>query len=128
MEQIDILEECGFSPPRFISIHAQAEQDFELNLEVARRGAWISYDGIGWGEDEPYIQRIQAMISAGFGDQVILSHDRGWYTPAEPGGGMPKPFTYLSETFLPRLRAAGVSEADIRRLTVSNPFRALART
>ena len=127
MEQLDILEECGFPAQRFISIHAQAETDFALNLEVARRGAWISYDGIGWENDPLHIQRIQAMIAAGFTGQVILSHDRGWYTPAEPGGGRPKPFTYLCETFLPSLRAAGVNDADIRRLTVSNPFRALAR-
>ena len=126
-EQVDILEECGFPPARFISIHAQAETDFELNLEVARRGAWISYDGIGWGDDELYIQRIQSMIAAGFGGQLLLSHDRGWYSPAEPGGGTPKPFTYLSETFLPKLRLAGVSEADIQRMTASNPFRALGR-
>ena len=126
-DQLDILADCGFPAARFISIHAQAEPDFELNLEIARRGAWISYDGIGWGEYEPYLERIQAMITAGFGGQIILSHDRGWYTPAEPGGGTPKPFTYLCESFLPKLRAAGVSEENIRRMTVQNPFRALAR-
>lgn len=127
LDQLDILEESGFPASRFIAIHAQAETDFELNLEVARRGAWLSYDGIGWGDDQLYIQRIQAMIAAGFGRQVILSHDRGWFTPAEPGGGTPKPFTYLIETFLPSLRAAGVSDDDIQHMTVSNPFRALAR-
>lgn len=127
LDQLNILEECNFPITRFICIHSQAEPDFELNLQGARRGAWISYDGIGWGDDEPYISRIKAMIAAGFGRQVILSHDRGWYTPAEPGGGIPKPFTYLSEVFLPKLRAAGVSEEDIHQLTVSNPFRALAR-
>jgi phosphotriesterase-related protein len=126
-EQLDILEECGFPAARFIAIHAQAETDFALNLETARRGAWISYDGIGWGEDALYIQRIQAMIAAGYGGQVILSHDRGWYSPAEPGGGIPKPFTYLGETFLPSLRAAGVSEDAIRQMTIRNPFEALAR-
>jgi phosphotriesterase-related protein len=126
-DQLDILEECGFPAARFICIHAQAEPDFELNLHAARRGAWISYDGIGGGEDEPYLVRIKAMIAAGFGGQVILSHDRGWYSPAEPGGGTPKPFTYLCETFLPTLRVVGVSEADIRLMTVNNPFRALAR-
>ena len=78
----------GLPRARFICIHAQAEPDFELNLEVARRGAWIYYDGIGWGDDdELYIRRIQAMLEAGFGGQVMLSMDRGWYDPAEPGGG-----------------------------------------
>ncbi len=126
-DQLDILEECGFPAARFICIHSQAEPDFELNLRAARRGAWISYDGIGWGEDEPYLVRIKAMSAAGFGGQVILSHDRGWYSPAEPGGGTPKPFTYLCETFLPKLRVAEVSEENIRLMTVNNPFRALAR-
>jgi phosphotriesterase-related protein len=126
-DQLDILEECGFPPARFIAIHSQAEADFELNLAVARRGAWLSYDGIGWGGDQMYVQRIQAMLAQGFVGQVLLSHDRGWYTPAEPGGGLPKPFTYLTGTFLPLLRSAGVAEADIHRMTVTNPFRAFAR-
>ena len=43
------------------------------------------------------------MLDAGFGDQIMLSMDRGWYDPAQPGGGTPRPFTYLSEVFLPKL-------------------------
>jgi phosphotriesterase-related protein len=126
--QLDILAEEGFVAQHFICIHAQAEADFALNLQAARRGAWISYDGIGWGSDDAmYIQRIRDMQAAGFGGQVLLSHDRGWYNPAEPGGGTPKPFTYINETFLPRLRAAGVAEAEIYRMTVTNPFNAFAR-
>ena len=46
--------------------------------------------------------------------QLLLSHDRGWYDPAQPGGGTPQPFTYLTETFLPKLRAAGVAEETAR--------------
>ncbi len=128
MDQLDILEGRGFPLTRFISIHAQAEPDFELNLSVARRGAWISYDGIGGGDDEMYIQRIRAMLDAGFGNRLLLSHDRGWYTPAEPRGGQPKPLTYLCEQFLPKLRGAGVSEPSIRQRTEASPFAAFART
>jgi phosphotriesterase-related protein len=57
----------------------------------------------------------------------MLSHDRGWYDPAQPGGGTPMPYTYINETFLPKLREAGVDEATIRQLTHANPFRAYAR-
>jgi phosphotriesterase-related protein len=127
-DQLAIQVQEGFPASRFISIHAQAEPDFALNLEVARMGAWISYDGIGWQDDDTmYIDRIQGMLAAGFGGQLLLSHDRGWYSPAEPGGGTPKPFTYLTESFLPKLRAAGVAEADIARMTHANPFKAFAR-
>jgi phosphotriesterase-related protein len=67
------------------------------------------------------------LLDAGFGDRVLLSHDRGWYDPAQPGGGTPKPYTYISEHFLPKLRRAGLDEVTIRQLTSPNPFRAFAR-
>lgn len=127
-DQLDIIERVGQSPQRFIWIHAQNEDDFAINLALARRGAWIEYDGIGGGKsDEFYVERVLRMLDAGFGGQVLLSMDRGWYDPAQPGGGVPRPFTYLSEVFLPKLVAAGVDDATIRALTCANPFRAFAR-
>jgi phosphotriesterase-related protein len=126
-EQLDIVESAGYTPQRFIWIHAQNDT-LELNLEMAGRGAWIEYDAIGGGRaDAFWIERIRAMLDAGYGEQVMLSHDRGWYDPAKPGGGTPRPFTYISEQFLPKLAAAGVDQASIDMLTVDNPFRAFAR-
>ncbi len=127
-DQLDIIERVGQTPQRFIWIHAQNEADFAVNLALARRGAWIEYDGIGGGQsDEFYVERVLRMLDAGLGDQVMLSMDRGWYDPAQPAGGTPRPFTYLSEIFLPKLAAAGVDDATIRKLTCDNPFRAFAR-
>ena len=128
LEQLAIVEACGHAPDRFISIHTQAEPDFALHLAVARRGAWIEYDGIGgWGEDATYLENIHRLLDAGLGGQLLLSHDRGWYDPALPGGGTPKPYTYLSEVFLPKLEASGVDRATIDTLIRENPFRAFAR-
>jgi len=130
-DQLRIIEEAGYTPERFIWIHTQVEPDLDLHLEVARRGAWIEYDSIGNADDplgdSQHIEHIQRVLDAGLGDHLLLSHDRGWYTPAEPGGGIPKPFTYLSQEFLPKLRKAGVDEATISRLTRENPFRAFSR-
>jgi phosphotriesterase-related protein len=125
-DQLAILKECGFPPERFIWVHTQAEPDFALHIEMARRGVWIEYDNIGWDADEPHLERIQRVIEAGLAHRLLLSHDRGWYTPAEPGGGKPKPFTYLSEVFLPKLHAAGLDSATIHQMTVKNPFMAFA--
>jgi phosphotriesterase-related protein len=127
-DQLDVLEQAGYTPARFIWIHAQVEPDFALNLAMARRGAWIEYDALGSPEaDDLIFDRVLKMLAAGFGAQVLLSHDRGWYDPAQPGGGTPRPFTPLSEHFLPRLRAAGVDDATLAQLTRHNPFRAFAR-
>lgn len=127
-DQLAIVEEMGYSPERFIWIHASAEPDINLNLELARRGAWIEYDWIGDAQtDAGFIERIQRMLDAGLGDQLLLSHDRGWYDPAQPGGGIPKPYTYISEYFIPKLRSAGLDETTIHSLIHDNPFRAFAR-
>ena len=128
-DQLRIIEAAGYSPERFIWIHTQAEPDFDLHVEIARRGAWIEYDAIGSDQlsDEFFLERIQRVLEAGLGDHLLLSHDRGWYDPALPGGGTPKPFTYLSETFLPKLRQAGLDQPTLQQLTQSNPFRAFAR-
>jgi phosphotriesterase-related protein len=127
-DQIQIIEKAGYTPTRFIWIHTQAEPDFNLHLEMARRGVWIEYDSIGDpAEDDKFIDWIRRVVDAGLEDQLMLSHDRGWYDPAQPGGGIPKPFTYLTETFLPKLRAAGIPEETVHKLTIENPFRAFAR-
>jgi phosphotriesterase-related protein len=129
-DELDILEAMSYAPERFIWIHTQAEPDFALHLEMARRGAWLEYDSIGnpeWVSEDELLHNILRLLEAGLGDQLLLSHDRGWYDPALPEGGVPKPYTYLAEQFLPRLRAAGVGEPTIRQLTQENPFRAFAR-
>ena len=126
-DQLDIIEAAGYTAERFIWIHTQIEPDFNWHLKMARRGAWLEYDGIGNGDDETYLEHIQRVLDAGLGDQLMLSHDRGWYDPAQPGGGAPKPFTYLFEQFLPKLRAVGVDEATIQQLMHDNPYRAFAR-
>jgi phosphotriesterase-related protein len=129
LDQLAIIEAAGYTPERFIWIHTQAEPDIERHFEVARRGVWIEYDAIGSAgyEDETFISLILHVLDAGLGGRLMLSHDRGWYDPAQPAGGTPQPFTYINEVFLPKLRAAGVDDATVRQLTQENPFHAFAR-
>lgn len=127
MDQLDIIEAEGGRADRFISIHTQEEKDFGLNKAVAARGAWIEYDHVGRAKDDAVAALILMALTAGLGEQLLLSHDRGWYDPALRGGGVPTPYTHLSDVMLPILRAEGVDEAMIRRLTVTNPFEAFGR-
>jgi phosphotriesterase-related protein len=125
--QVDLIEAAGGAPERFVWIHAHQEPDIALHHELGRRGVWLEYDGIGEpGSDERFIDLILRGLDAGLGERILLSHDRGWYDPAQPGGGIPKPFTYLFERFLPLLLAAGVDDATLERLTRRNPFAAFA--
>lgn len=127
MDQLDIIEEEGHRASRFISIHTQEEEDFGLNLAVAERGAWIEYDHVGRAPDADVVALILRVHDAGRINQLLVSHDCGWFDPALPRGGTPQPYTHLSEVLLPKLRAAGVGEATIVQLTQTNPFDAFAR-
>ena len=128
-DQLDIIEAAGLTADRFIWIHTQAEPSSSLHLEIAGRGAWIEYDAIGSDDfdDAWFVARIVDALAAGLGGRLLLSQDRGSFDPAQPGGGTPRPYTYLSEQFLPRLRSAGLDGAEIERLTRDNPFAAFAR-
>jgi phosphotriesterase-related protein len=128
-EQLDIIETVGLAANRFIWIHTQAEPDFGLHLEIASRGAWIEYDAIGSDDfdDTFFVERILRALDAGLGGHLLLSQDRGMYDPARPGGGTPRAYTYLCDTFVPALRSAGVDAATVTQLTATNPFEAFAR-
>jgi phosphotriesterase-related protein len=127
MDQLDILQSEGCAAERFISIHTQEEPDFGLHRALVERGAWIEYDHVGRAPDEQLIAMVTRAVEAGLGGHLLLSHDLGWYDPAQPGGGTPRPYTHLVDHLLPSLEVAGVSEAQIRQLTEVNPFEAFAR-
>lgn len=126
--QLDLIEAAGAPPECFVWIHAHQEPDIATHHELGRRGAWIEYDGIGEpGSDARFIELLQRGLDAGLANRLLLSQDRGWYDPAQPGGGTPRSFTYLTEQFLPQLAETGVDHATIDRLVRDNPFDAFAR-
>jgi phosphotriesterase-related protein len=126
--QLDIVESMGATPDTFVWIHAHQEPDIAVHHELGRRGAWIEYDGIGEpGSDDHFIDLVRRGLDAGLEARLLLSQDRGWYDPAQPRGGTPQPFTYLTEHFLPRMVDRGIDDATIDRLMRHNPFDAFAR-
>lgn len=124
--QVAILE--SIAPGiRFIWVHAQNESNRDLHRQLAARGAFVEFDSLGQnpGQDSTFITAIKELLAAGYGDRILLSHDSGYYQPGQPNGGTQKPYTYLIDTFIPKLRDAGVDDATIRMLTEINPIRAL---
>lgn len=132
-QEMVILEDAGLDLSRFIWVHAQTEADQALHLEAAKRGVIIEFDAIGapWQEQEPMLEAVVALIEAGYGGQLLLSHDAGWYQPGVPAGqpeGGRRGYTALFDDFLPRLRAQGVGEDAVETMTVLNPARVFALT
>jgi phosphotriesterase-related protein len=129
LQEMDILVEAGLDLHRFIWVHANAEPDPAYHLEAARRGAYVELDGLGSSDssDEAHLRFTRHLVEAGFADQVLLSHDAGWYQPGspteQPEGGY-RGYTALIHQFMPRLQKEGFSDDVIRLLVHTNPARA----
>jgi phosphotriesterase-related protein len=131
LAQLRVLEEEGLDPARVVIGHADSYPRLDHHLELCRLGANVEFDFLGmtftpqerFGEPR-LIRLLLDLLDAGYADRILLSQDvcHDSQLRAYEGNG----YTYLQETFLPRLREAGVDEATIGRLTVENPLRVLA--
>jgi len=125
LEELEILADVGVPSSSFIWVHAQSEKDPELHRRVARSGAWVEFDGINRNSLDWHVACVRAMAEAGLLHRTLVSHDAGWYRPGEPEGGAYRGYTFLFREFLPRLRQAGFSQAEIDSLLITNPAAAL---
>lgn len=123
---LKILGEHGVRPDAFIWVHAQNADDAALR-KAADAGAWISLDGIRPRSLERHAAALGWLKDEGFLDQVLISHDAGWYDPAEPGGGDYDGYEVLFTDFLPLLRERGFSPEDIDQLLIRNVARAFGQ-
>jgi phosphotriesterase-related protein len=164
---IDALEGfgCPLSQQRFVWAHAQATAAAEgVRLEVgerigvdsgmdyllaaARRGAYISIDGVGsgsWGPDlggyEVSLAWINELVDAGYEDQIIIGSDTGWFDPGFPPGfeieqvdgrwtmvgDLAQDYRSVPAEFVPYMRDNGASEELINKLMHENPWKAYSR-
>lgn len=126
LEALGIMRAANFDCTRFIWTHADSEADTAVHRQMAQAGCWISVDSIGWRPLQEHADLVLALLSHGLEEQLLLSHDAGWYHVGEPGGGEVKPFTVLFHQLVPLLLARGLDQAAVDRLTIANPARALA--
>ena len=129
LAQLRIFEEEGLDPGRVVIGHADSYPVLDHYLEIVARGASLEFDFIGmpWERERISEQRtvelLLELLSRGHADRVLLSQDICNDSQLVRFGG--NGYAYLADTFLPRLRAAGVSDAEIDTMTVANPRRLL---
>jgi predicted metal-dependent phosphotriesterase family hydrolase len=131
--QLAVLERAGADPGR-VAIghcdahwHADSERDLEYYLPILERGAFCSFDLIGWNElapDEVRAERIAALTRLGYARQIVLGSDTCRRSHLRANGGRGLDFLWTS--FLPRLAALGVTESDVSGMLVEAPRRLLA--
>jgi phosphotriesterase-related protein len=69
------------------------------------------------------VDNLRELLARGHVERILLSQDVCHDSQLRRYGG--NGYTYLADAFLPRLRAAGVSDDEIRTMTVDNPRRLL---
>jgi phosphotriesterase-related protein len=148
-----IVKQEGLSPDRLIMCHSDYSfietntralctrpETWRLRLDYARKlldhGVTIALDGFGKdeateiaGEGAQYDwQRfggLLPLVEAGYASQIVLGQDTAFKMELCAYGG--EGYVHLPKSVVPALRDYGVSDYDIRQMTVKNPARLLTR-
>jgi predicted metal-dependent phosphotriesterase family hydrolase len=130
LDQLTVFEAEGADLTRVVIGHADSNPSLDYHVAIVERGATVEFDFLGMtftplerhGEGR-IVDSIRELLSRGHVERILLSQDVCHDSQLRRYGG--NGYAYLAETFLPRLRAAGVGEAEIRTITVDNPRRLL---
>jgi len=128
VEQLQLLQAAGVAPHRLIVGHVDERPDIDVLSTLADAGCFIQFDVIGkehWLLDQTRAELVHALIRRGYVRHLMLSHDRNRPHEMRFGGGTG--YCHIFESFLPRLRALGVTQAQIQTMMMANPARAFAR-
>jgi len=136
--QAVILEAEGVNPARVSFDHSDDSGDMDYFLGLVRRGYSLGMDHVHRGISpnvKPSFERraecIKLLVEAGFADQIFLSSDsefggsllpeetKEWRERLDPPDGM----LFNTRKLIPYLKRRGVTDEDIRTITVDNPRR-----
>lgn len=130
LDQLDVFVAEGADLTRVIIGHADSYPSLDYHRAIVERGATIEFDFLGMAftplerhGEGAIVESIRALIGRGHVEQILLSQDVCHDSQLRRYGG--NGYTYLADAFLARLRTVGVSEAEIRTITIDNPRRLL---
>lgn len=128
LEQLDIFASEGVPAEVVIISHID---DLNYAEQILRRGANLSIDRIGttaFFSDEHWLEMIISLLNKGYIEQVMLSHDAAVFVyglDIVSGENVFDDYTYISRSFLPKLRESGVRDGQIHIMLHENPRRVL---
>ena len=130
LDQLDLFAAEGADLSRVVVGHADSNPSPDYHHAIVDRGAMIQFDFLGMsftplerhGEGR-IVESICDLLGRGHVERILLSQDVCHDSQLKRYGG--NGYTYLADAFLPRLREAGVSDDEIRTITVDNSRRLL---
>ena len=137
-EEFELLAGEGIAPTAFIWIHAQNDKSGDTQVDLAKKGCWISLDGINAGAAsiEAYGNQLIRLKKNDLLKRVLISHDDGWAVNKNQHtrsisfdlfkNGNTVPYQAIFDYLKPYLLQKGFSENDFNTLMVKNPREAFA--
>jgi phosphotriesterase-related protein len=127
-EQVQLLTSLGVQAGDVMVSHVcSADEPADYALELARMGAMVGLDRVGHSshDDAHWVRLVRLLADHGCLDRVLLSHDsvQRFDGPADIAGHTFADAGYLTRTFLPALRAAGLNDHEINHVVSVNPRR-----
>ena len=133
LAQLAFLTARGVPPERIIVGHSGDSDDLPYLREIMDSGATIGMDRFGMEHvlpDERRVAAVLALLSLGYADRMILSHDAAVFSHVTPPSWRAREapnwhMENLSRRILPMLREGGASGHDLEQMLVANPRRLL---
>jgi phosphotriesterase-related protein len=131
LAQQDVFESEGVDLSRVIIGHSGDSEDIDYLTKLLERGSYLGMDRFGLDVYLPTDKRVAViarLCEMGYAERMVLSHDAAvymdWFTPeVQQSLGANWNYFHILNDVLPALRQAGVSEEQIRAMTVENPRR-----
>ncbi len=130
-QQVELLKSEGVAASALIWVHAQNDKGGQAHIELAKRGCWISLDGVnaGSGALKQYSVRIMALKKEGLLHKVLISHDDGFAVNKSETGlkfegyknGNIVLYLTVFQDLKPELMRQGMTEGEFEMLTQRNP-------
>ena len=119
--QLDLLEEEGVDAARVMVGHLDRLPDLQSHRELAVRGAFLGYDGLGREKKRPFAavaEVILQLIAEGFGGQLLLGGDVGRRSMRIAAGGLG--VVGVLTTMVRDLVSSGIAEEAVQDMLVTN--------
>lgn len=131
LRQQAIFKEEGVDLGRVVIGHSGDTEDIGYLEKLINAGSYIGMDRFGIDVILPTEKRVATIVKLcerGYADRMVLSHDAScyidWYEPQMVKAMVPRwNYLHIIDDVLPALRQAGVSEQQLRAMTIDNPRR-----
>jgi phosphotriesterase-related protein len=138
LEHIALVKEAGADLTHIAISHVDGyNYSLDTHRKIFEAGCYVEYDGFGnslytasyagrllnWHSDATRIDVIQQLIKEGFISQILLGGDICFKCSLAAYGGFG--YAHIINNLIPLMRAKGMTEEQIRTLTIDNPTRFL---